>query len=172
MDSLHELISCTPCTCATDGVECLDGSTRCLRCRANAALQALLYQRTRGWVALGIFKSILETLKEELICEGEPAKRLDWLLGLARDSNLHTKPPPDPKATPKKPRIRPVLAWYDAWVGIYYNKTKHRLYVLPVPFCGVSIDLPKLDPMGALRKLDRALEPPEWDNPYEGLTID
>ena len=142
MNNIHELLSLTACTCDTDGVECLDGVVRCLRCRADVEHQALLYQRTRGWAALSTFAPILEVLKEELICEGEKTKRLDWLRGLAKDANLLTAPPPDPKAVPRRPRFQLVLAWYDAWIGVYYSRTEHRLYGLPIPFCGVSIGLP------------------------------
>lgn len=39
-------------------------------------------------------------------------------------------------------KINLVTAWYDVWVGAYYDKRRHRLYVLPVPCIGVVIDLP------------------------------
>ena len=32
-------------------------------------------------------------------------------------------------------KIKPIVAWYDFWVGLYYNKEKRRLYVM-VPFVG------------------------------------
>ena len=36
--------------------------------------------------------------------------------------------------------ISPVLAWYDLWIGIYWDRTHHRLYVLPLPCVGVCFD--------------------------------
>lgn len=36
-------------------------------------------------------------------------------------------------------RIRPLFAWYDFWVGAYWDAKNRRLYVLPVPMLGVVI---------------------------------
>jgi hypothetical protein len=33
-----------------------------------------------------------------------------------------------------------VFAWYDLWVGAYWNKAKRRLYVLPCPCVGFFVD--------------------------------
>ncbi len=35
--------------------------------------------------------------------------------------------------------VRPIFAWYDLWVGVFWDKAKRRLYVLPVPMLGVVI---------------------------------
>lgn len=37
------------------------------------------------------------------------------------------------------PTIRLVTAWYDFWIGAYYDKSRRKLYILPVPCIGVSI---------------------------------
>lgn len=37
-------------------------------------------------------------------------------------------------------KIRPLFAWYDLWVGFFWDQTKRRLYVLPFPCVGVVID--------------------------------
>lgn len=37
-------------------------------------------------------------------------------------------------------RLRLVFAWYDLWVGAYYDRSKHHLYLM-VPMAGVRIDL-------------------------------
>lgn len=36
-------------------------------------------------------------------------------------------------------RFRLLFAWYDAWIGVYWDRKSRSLYVLPVPFCGVVI---------------------------------
>ncbi len=33
-----------------------------------------------------------------------------------------------------------VAAWFDLWVGAYYNRTKRRLYLFLIPCVGVAID--------------------------------
>lgn len=37
-------------------------------------------------------------------------------------------------------RIRPICAWYDFWVGLYWDHTKRRLYFFPVPMFGIVIE--------------------------------
>jgi len=36
-------------------------------------------------------------------------------------------------------RIRPVFAWYDAWIGAYWDRHSRTLYVLPLPCLGVAV---------------------------------
>jgi len=31
------------------------------------------------------------------------------------------------------------VAWWDLWVGAYWDRAKRRLYILPVPMVGVCI---------------------------------
>ena len=33
-----------------------------------------------------------------------------------------------------------VMAWYDLWIGFYWNQTKRRLYFLPLPCIGIYIE--------------------------------
>jgi hypothetical protein len=40
-------------------------------------------------------------------------------------------------------RVRPIFAWYDFWVGLYYDRVKHRLYVLPLPMIGFIVEFDK-----------------------------
>lgn len=35
--------------------------------------------------------------------------------------------------------IKLVLAWYDFWIGAYYDRKAKRLYIMPLPCLGVSI---------------------------------
>lgn len=35
--------------------------------------------------------------------------------------------------------IRPIVRWYDLWVGAFWDSSKHRLYLFPVPCIGICI---------------------------------
>ena len=37
-------------------------------------------------------------------------------------------------------KIMPVFAWYDFWVGIFWDRRKKHLYVFPMPTLGIRID--------------------------------
>jgi hypothetical protein len=37
-------------------------------------------------------------------------------------------------------RIRPLFAWYDFWIGVFWDCQKRRLYVLPMPCLGIVFD--------------------------------
>ena len=37
--------------------------------------------------------------------------------------------------------IRPVLAWYDCWIGFYLDTKRDTLYFLPLPMVGFKIRL-------------------------------
>lgn len=38
--------------------------------------------------------------------------------------------------------IKPIFAWYDLWVGAFWDGAKRRLYVFPIPMLGVVIQFP------------------------------
>jgi hypothetical protein len=38
------------------------------------------------------------------------------------------------------PEIRPVFAWYDLWIGAYWDRESRRLFLLPVPCFGFVFD--------------------------------
>lgn len=40
-------------------------------------------------------------------------------------------------------KIRPLIAWYDAWIGFYWDRVGKRLYVLPLPCLGFCIEFRK-----------------------------
>ncbi len=36
-------------------------------------------------------------------------------------------------------KVRPIFAWYDAWMGVYWDRKSRKLYVFPIPFFGVVV---------------------------------
>ena len=42
--------------------------------------------------------------------------------------------------------IRPIFAWYDIWIGAYWDRARRRLYLFPVPMLGVVLDFGKHAP--------------------------
>lgn len=46
-------------------------------------------------------------------------------------------------------KIRPIFAWYDLWVGAFWDRTKRRLYILPLPCVGVVIQFATEEPTDA-----------------------
>lgn len=37
-------------------------------------------------------------------------------------------------------RVRFIFAWYDMWIGAYYDRHHRRLYVLPIPMVGIVVE--------------------------------
>jgi len=37
-------------------------------------------------------------------------------------------------------RARLVIAWYDAWVGVFWDRKSRKLYILPLPCVGVVLN--------------------------------
>jgi hypothetical protein len=30
-------------------------------------------------------------------------------------------------------KVRPIIAWYDMWIGAFWDSRKRRLYIFPIP---------------------------------------
>jgi len=37
-------------------------------------------------------------------------------------------------------RIKPIFAWYDFWIGAFYDRAKRRLYIFPLPMIGFYVE--------------------------------
>lgn len=42
-----------------------------------------------------------------------------------------------------KMRISLIFAWYDLWVGFFWDKKKKWLYILPLPCLGIILKFDK-----------------------------
>jgi hypothetical protein len=43
-----------------------------------------------------------------------------------------------------KLEIKPIFAWYDFWVGLYWDRKKKVLYILPIPMVGLIVKFRKI----------------------------
>lgn len=42
-------------------------------------------------------------------------------------------------------KIRPLFAWFDMWVGVFYDRKARKIYVLPLPCFGFVITLKPME---------------------------
>ena len=42
-------------------------------------------------------------------------------------------------------KIQFIFAWYDFWIGLFYDRKKKWIYFLPLPMIGIIIKLKKLE---------------------------
>jgi hypothetical protein len=46
-----------------------------------------------------------------------------------------------PHGREEKRKITPIFAWYDFWVGVFWDRHKRCLYIFPIPCVGIRIQL-------------------------------
>jgi len=61
---------------------------------------------------------------------------VDLLREPAKPGSLH------PAGCAARWSVKPLFAWYDCWVGIFWDSRKRKLYILPIPCVGVVIEFP------------------------------
>lgn len=37
-------------------------------------------------------------------------------------------------------KVSPFFAWFDFWIGAYYDRKNQTLYICPLPMCGFKIE--------------------------------
>lgn len=84
---------------------------------------------------------ILESLQGDINCEdcGEKLHSMNvvpLIDGLICWDCLQKK---QVKKKEHKISVRFIFAWYDLWIGAFWDKRKRKLYILPVPCCGLVI---------------------------------
>jgi hypothetical protein len=45
------------------------------------------------------------------------------------------------KYTSDGKKVKVIFAWYDLWVGIFYDQKKRYVYIFPIPMLGILIEL-------------------------------
>lgn len=40
-------------------------------------------------------------------------------------------------------KVKLFFAWYDFWVGFFWDSKKSRLYICPLPMCVICLDFGK-----------------------------
>lgn len=77
---------------------------------------------------------------------------VDLLREPAKPGSLH------PDGCAARWSVKPIFAWYDLWVGMFWDSRKRKLYILPLPCVGVVIEFPVRHNDQALRRADQTNE--------------
>ncbi|MES2379727.1 MAG: hypothetical protein V4538_01710 [Bacteroidota bacterium] len=68
----------------------------------------------------------------------------------------------------KLPKVSFLFAWYDLWVGIFWDRKKRWLYILPVPCTGIIVKFEKQKPANEISVVRYNLMNQEGYTPYCG----
>jgi hypothetical protein len=60
-----------------------------------------------------------------------------WMEHCGREKGLEIRDIPRARLS-----IKPMFAWYDLWIGAFWDRQKRRLYIFPIPMFGVVIQFP------------------------------
>lgn len=52
-------------------------------------------------------------------------------------------------------KISPLFAWYDLWIGVFWDQKKRWLYILPIPCLGVVLKFPEKEEKPDTQKCSR-----------------
>lgn len=44
-------------------------------------------------------------------------------------------------------KIEPIFAWYDIWIGVFWDRKQRILYILLIPMLGLKISFPRPAPV-------------------------
>jgi hypothetical protein len=36
--------------------------------------------------------------------------------------------------------VKPIFAWYDLWIGAFWDRKLRKLYILPLPCIGIVLE--------------------------------
>ncbi len=71
----------------------------------------------------------------------------DWWRGSAGDTCPNCDRPfvqaAGSQTDPCRVKVRFIFAWYDLWIGAFWDSARRKLYILPLPCVGVVVEFRK-----------------------------
>lgn len=46
----------------------------------------------------------------------------------------------DPREEDGVMKVKLIFAWYDLWIGVFIDRAKRRVYILPLPCIGIIVE--------------------------------
>jgi hypothetical protein len=66
--------------------------------------------------------------------------------------------------------VRPIFAWYDLWVGAFWDQAKRRLYLFPIPMFGLVIQFRQAPKKPVMSREPRHGWEHDWEQ-YSGPAV-